>query len=380
MSFAFSLDFSIFSVVYLNNSFARLTNLKLTDSIQSKFTHFVYSYESELDIEDFLIENNEFIDNNFLNGLDCQLKLQNITISKNKISNTPQFIFLEGRENNKINVSFSQIFVKDNIFNSTFILLMNLYFVTLNNSIFEMNFLESFSYFSNLAIVQFYNNTYLKNLFFYDQILGGVLDIKNSSVIFFKYVSIIECFSNSSKTIGINANQINFLTIEESSFLRNNVLIPFNNNSFHNIQMNVILTLNVGNFVKLSKCLFNENYLINENSLAEDDFLGTTCAIISGLSIDLEIFQCSFENNLSSDNSLCLILIVNSLLINGTYFSNNSASSPDNLQKPTMRGVLYIDLMNLTIVNTFFSENNANIGSCIIFKAETSFTSKNKYN
>ena len=140
MSFAFSLDFSIFSVVYLNNSFARFINLKLTGSIQPKFTHFVYSYESELDIEDFLIENNEFIDNHFLNGLDCQIKLQNITISKNKISNELQFIFLEGRENNKINVSFSQIFVNDNIFNSTFILLMNLYSVTLNNSIFEMNF------------------------------------------------------------------------------------------------------------------------------------------------------------------------------------------------------------------------------------------------
>ena len=374
MSFEFSLDFLIFSVFSINNSFAKLTNLKLTNNIQPNFSYFIYSCGSDLKIENFLIENNEFINNQFLNGSDCQIKLQNISISKNRISN--QFIFLE-EKHEKINALFSQIFVKENIINSTFMLFMNLDSVSFNNSIFEMNFLECFSYFSNLAIVQIYNTTYLQNVFFYDTILGGVLDITNSSVLFLKAVSIIECFSNTSKTIGINANQIILLTIEESSFMRNSVLIPINNNSFHNLQINVILNLNIGSFVKLSNTLFNENYLINDNSWTEDHFIGTTCAIISGLNIDLEIFQSAFENNLSSDNNLCLILTINSLFINGTSFSNNSASSLDNLQKPTMRGVLYIDLMNLTIINSVFSENEANAGSCITLTTETSFTLQN---
>ena len=303
------MDYLIFSVFSINNSFAKFKNCKLSDIIQPNFKYFIYAYEAELIIEDFLIENNEFNDNQFLQGSDCHIKLQNVSISKNQILNSSQFIFFEGSQNSKINVSFCQLFVVENVISSTLIVLANLYFVTLDGSIFEKNFLECFYYFSNVKIVTSYNTTYIQNVFYFDYIYGGALDITNSNFVILELFSILECFSNRIKSLGINAFQINILVLKSCIFKKNAALIPISNSlPIHDYQMSVILNFNFGKLVGLSYCFFVENYYINENSLNEDDFVSASCATISGLTVELKIFESNFENNLSSDNSLCLLL------------------------------------------------------------------------
>ena len=236
------------------------------------------------------------------------------------------------------------------------------------------------SYAENLFI---FNSTFNQNIFIdgqANQTFGGILNIYNSKNIVLNSLFIFGSYSETMKIIGIYGVELSYLLIISCSFYENSVNITITQD-FTTVDIGVVFNIEMTDegSVVIENSVFSQNLLMIDPSLQIQDFQGVPCGIIMNSQGKLQISQTTFENHLSSDHGLCLDLTVQTIILSETTFYNNSVVFSESLELNTMRGVLYIDFSNITIFNSIFSSNQANLGTSIIIKLESLFEFQTLY-
>ena len=344
---------------------------EIINQINPNFTYFFHSISSRLYVDNFILQNNTFLNNVWIRTTKTENFLINITCFDNTVHSIYEgFIFIDDVINNDLNQGFSilnELKILRNYINTSFFKTNGTTSLILNNSLVMNNYFCSMVFCENSYNITVYNVSLVNNTIIFSkhlgQTLGGNLQFLNIEEILLNFLLICECYSEDGKSTGISALNIDFLYINNCFFSKN---IGNYSNNVVNYNFGVALYFfddNLKSYLKIERSLFIKNQIIFQN---EKFLKGAPCAAIFIKKGSLEIKESFFEDNLSNDYCTCLTLTVSLIMINLSSFNRNKGNNSNDLKNPTLSGALVIDFYNLTIIRSNFTWNQAYQGSGIL--------------
>ena len=380
----FNNDFNVNSIIEINDSALSFKNLQITNHFKPKLNYIFKSYYSDIILENVILTNNTLNNTVFLSALYSRVNLGNMSILNNSIDmNTSSFLLITDDEYNSPNENFliiENLRIKDCNIETHFLNLNG----TSNVVMIDSEFINTT--FILMILISNTRNTTISNTSFINNIisayptlynLSGSLHFEDNHYILLNLLDISKCYSDDedSKTLGLYSSNVDLLLLTNCSFVQNvrnyekrdnnpiiSVVFYFETNTYDN------------SLIIINDCFFSQNVLImNEDFILE----GAPCGVALIPIGRLEFHNTIFENNLSTDFSICLDMSVHTIVIDHVLFHNNSAYSLEDIQKSTLSGALVMDFYNMTLINSNFTFNSANQGSCLLFKLESIFFNQN---
>ena len=361
----------------MNNSSLYLKECQI-DNQEINFSLFLIANFSELVIENIIFSHNIFIENSWISAFLGNLTLTNITFDDNIINcDLNSFISINEEFDNcfKENVLIiSKLNVSNNYISTSFLNSNGMKSVIMNDSLFQNNSALMMISISNSQNISIFNTSFQNNKIIWSdniQNSGGNLQFLSTNYISLNLFFIYACYSEVNKVVGLFVLNVNSLILMNCTFAKNIGNYTKNiENSNNNLGVVLYFYMESSESVLLIQhSFFSQNQLLSK----EQSFEGAPCALIILPKGRLEIYETIFENNLSEDFSTCLNLIGQTIVISNVKFIQNGGISIDVLQKNTFSGVLVIDFYNLTILQSNFILNEANLGTCIILKRKSAF-------